>query len=224
MENLVIDTQLVWMTCGIDAGYQILLAPPALSKTWVDLLEGAFPNFEVGDASLKTVEINYEGGKALALAFFDPSLCDASSRPIKHFMLLLGMSDVVFKKAHLLLVAPLLQQLKPAFDVICQASRYTSEQEIMRLAQHQQSERNIRLEFQSKISALKLGSKTKVANTKVTNTNAKINTKELLQELANNQQLSNDNEALAMPLWLKWAFTLVILVAILAGIWVGLST
>lgn len=139
-------------------------------------------------------------------------------------MLLLGMNDTVFKKAHLLLVAPLLQQLKPAFDVICQASRYTSEQEIMRLAQHQQSERNIRLEFQSKISALKLGSKTKAANTKVTNTNTKINTKELLQELSNNQQLSDDDEALAMPLWLKWAFTLVILVAILAGIWVGLST
>ena len=212
MENLVIDTQLVWMTCGIDAGYQIVLAPPALSKTWVDLLEGAFPNFEVGDSALKTVEINYEGGKALALAFFDPVLCDASSRPIKHFMLLLGMNDAVFKKAHLLLVAPLLQQLKPAFEVICQASCYTSEQEIMRLAQHQQSERNIRLEFQSKIAALKSGTKAKTNNT-----NTKINTKELLQALANNPQ-PNDDEALAMPLWLKWAFLVVIVVAVIMGL------
>lgn len=214
MENVVIDTQLVWMTCGIDAGYQILLAPPALSKTWVDLLEGAFSNFEVGDSSLKTVEINYEGGKALALAFFDPVLCDASSRPIKHFMLLLGMNDAVFKKAHLLLVAPLLAQLKPAFDVICQASRYTSEQEIMRLAQHQQSERNIRLGFSSKVAALKLGAK---AKTKTNKTNTKINTKELLQALANNPQ-PTDDEALAMPLWLKWVFLVVIVVAVIMGL------
>ncbi|MCP5175269.1 MAG: hypothetical protein H6996_09210 [Moraxellaceae bacterium] len=216
MENVVIDTQLVWMTCGIDAGYQILLAPPALGKTWVDLLEGAFPNFEVGDASLKTVEINYEGGKALALAFFDPELCDGSSRPIKHFMLLLGINDAVFKKAPLLLIPPLLKQLKPAFDVICQASRYSSEQEIMRQAQQQQSERNIRLEFASKLSSFKLGNK----NKQVTGVQKAVTTRDVLPPI---EQQHPQEEALAMPVWLKWAFLVVVLVAMIAGIWVGLT-
>lgn len=216
MENLVIDTQLVWLTCGIDAGYQILLAPPALSKTWADLLEGAFPNFEVGSQSLKTVEINYEGGKALALAFFDPELCDGSSRPIKHFMLLLGMNETVFKKAHLLLVAPLLQQLKPAFEVICQASRYTSEQEIMRLAQNQQSERNIRLEFASKLSTFKLGAKKSNTGVQIA-----LTPHDLLHGV---KPTNAEDEALAMPLWLKWAFVVVVLVSVMAGLWVGLSS
>lgn len=216
MENLVIDTQLVWMTCGIDAGYQILLAPPALTKTWVDLLEGAFPNFEVGDATLKTVEINYEGGKALALAFFDPELCDSSSRPIKHFMLLLGMSETVFKKAPLLLVAPLLKQLKPAFEVICQASRYSSEQEIMRQAQRQQSERNIRLEFASKLSSFKLVNKNKPA----TGVHKAITSRDLLPSI---EQQSPQEEALTMPIWLKWAFIVVMLGAVIAGVWMGLA-
>ena len=38
-----------------------------------------------------------------------------------------------------------------------------------------------------------------------------------MQALANNPQ-PNDDEALAMPLWLKWAFLVVIVVAVIMGL------
>ena len=210
MENLTIDTQLVWMTCGIDAGYQILLAPPEGSKSWVDLLEGAFPNFELGGSNLKTVEINYDGNKALALAFFDPELCDASSRPIKHFMLFLGLNESVIKRAPSLLIEPLLQQLAPAFREICRASRYSSEQDIMKLAQNKQTERIINLEFKSKLAAMTSAMGKKVES-------SKMPAKPILSSIPTDD---HEQEALFMPAWLKWAFALVILFAVVIGFWV----
>ena len=207
MESLSIDSQLVWMTCGIDAGYQILLAPPEDSKSWIDLLEGAFPNFELGGSSLKTVEINYDGNKALALAFFDPELCDASSRPIKHFMLFLGLNESVLKKAPSLLVEPLLQQLAPAFTEICRASRYSSEQDIMKLAQNKQTERTLRLEFKGKLAAV-----TSAVSKKIEEAKKPVN-----KPVLDNSQHDEPEEALSMPTWLKWAFLLVILVAVIMG-------
>jgi len=211
MESLTIDTQLVWMTCGIDAGYQILLAPPQGSKSWIDLLEGAFPNFELGGSSLKTVEINYDGNKALALAFFDPELCDASSRPIKHFMLFLGGSDNVMKRASSLLVEPLLQQLALAFREICRASRYSSEQDIMKLAQNKQTERIIHLEFKSKLAAMTSAMGKKVES-------SKMPAKPTLDAATQDE---HEQEALFMPAWLKWAFVLVIIFAVVIGFFVG---
>ncbi|PTQ89054.1 hypothetical protein [Agitococcus lubricus] len=203
-ENIALDTQLVWMTCGVDAGYQVLLAPPAIGKTWVDLLEGAFPNFEIGGHGLRHVEINYEGGKALALAFFDPHHCDASSRPIKHFMLLLGVSENVFKKAQQLSIPLLLQQLEPAFMVICKASRYSSEQEICRTANEQQTHRNIRLEFSAKNAQ---------PSPKSVKNPTKTNMPALLTET------EQSTEALFMPTWLIWLFAIVIMVGVATGIW-----
>lgn len=205
-ENIAIDTQLVWMTCGVDAGYQILLAPPEIGRGWVDLIEGAFPNFEVGGPGLRAVEINYEGGKALALAFFDPEQCDASSRPIKHFMLLLGVSDTVFKKAQQLALNGILQQLAPAFDVICRASRYSSEQEICKSAQEKQTHRSLRLEFSGKNAQVK-NAPVKKAATKPT--------VGVVLDAAPN----DDQEALRMPVWLMWLFVLVIVGAVIAGVW-----
>lgn len=211
MESLSIDSQLVWMTCGIDAGYQILLAPPQGSKSWVDLLEGAFPNFELGGSSLKTVEINYEGNKALALAFFDPEVCDASSRPIKHFMLFLGLNDSVMKRASSLLVEPLLQQLAPAFREICRASRYSSEQDIMKLAQNKQTERIINLEFKSKLATVAAVVSKKVEASKAASNRVAPHAQDPIEE----------SEALSMPAWLKWAFVIVIVCSIVIGFFVG---
>lgn len=204
-ENIAIDTQLVWMTCGVDAGYQILLAPPEIGRGWIDLLEGAFPNFEIGGPGLRTVEINYEGGQALALAFFDPQHCDASSRPIKHFMLLLGVSETVYKKAQQLSLPSLLEQLAPAFEVICRASRYASEQEICKSAQEKQTHRNLRLEF---------GGKNVPAKKAV----AKPSVGVVLDASPNEEQ-----EALRMPVWLIWLFVLVIVGAVIAGVWSALE-
>ena len=212
MESLSIDSQLVWMTCGIDAGYQILLAPPEGSKSWIDLLEGAFPNFELGGSNLKTVEINYDGNKALALAFFDPELCDASSRPIKHFMLFLGLNESVIKRAPSLLIEPLLQQLAPAFREICRASRYSSEQDIMKLAQNKQTERIIHLEFKSKLATVAAVVSKKVEASKAAPNRATA---------AHGQDTIEEHEALSMPAWLKWAFVVVILLAVVIGFVVG---
>ena len=46
-----------------------------------------------------------------------------------------------------------------------------------------------------------------------------VSAKELIQQV---EQGKLEDEALAMPLWLKWAFVVVILLAVIMGLWVGL--
>ncbi len=198
-ESLVfIDTQLVWMTCGVDAGYQLLLAPPTTGTPWVDLLEQAFPKFELAGDTLRSAKVSYDGGQALAVAFVDPVHRDASSRPIKHFMLWLDINEAAFQKVQQLAIPALLQQLEPAFAVIRQASRYASEQEICRAAQEKQRERNIHLNFSAKNSA------------------PKAKAKSVLQE----QNLEGDDEALAMPRWLLSLLIMIVVAAIAAALWI----
>ena len=72
---IFIDKQLVWMTCGVEVGYQVLLAPRTSGVEWLDVLEQAFPHFEIGGQQLRAAEVTYEGGRAMAVAFFDPSQC-----------------------------------------------------------------------------------------------------------------------------------------------------
>ena len=43
-----VDRQLVWMTCGSDAGYQTLLSPASSQASWYEVLESAFPGLEIG--------------------------------------------------------------------------------------------------------------------------------------------------------------------------------
>ena len=43
---IFIDKQLVWMTCGVEVGYQVLLAPRTSGIVWLDVIEQAFPHFE----------------------------------------------------------------------------------------------------------------------------------------------------------------------------------
>lgn len=197
---IFIDTQLVWMTCGVDAGYQLLLAPSTSGTPWVDLLEQAFPKFELAGDTLRSAKVAYDGGQALAVAFVDPVHHDASSRPIKHFMLWLDVNEAAYPKVQQLAIPALLQQLEPAFAVIRQASRYASEQEICRAAQEKQRERNIHLNFTAKNPA------------------PKPKAKSLLQE----QQLeSDDDEALAMPRWLLSLLIMIVLGAITAALWLS---
>jgi len=201
--TLFIDTQLVWMTCGVEAGYQLLLAPPTQGTGWAELLEQAFPNFELGNNEpLKSAQVAYEGGRALAVAFFDPTHRDASSRPIKHFMLWLEADEAAFQKIQQLSIPTLLQQLEPAFLVLRQASRYASEQEICRAAQTKQSERYLGLNF----SAKKIANKTK--------TNIKIDT----------TNPSADDEALSLPQWLLWLIGMIILTATASSIWLFVNS
>jgi hypothetical protein len=201
-ESLIfIDTQLVWMTCGVDAGYQLLLAPPTTGTPWVDLIEQAFPNFELGSESLRSATVAYESGQALAVAFFDPVHRDASSRPIKHFMLWLDANDAALQKVQQLAIPPLLQQLEPAFAVILQASRYASEQEICRAAKEKQRERNLRLTFTAK----KPSSKPKAKPVMIQG-----------QDLD-----SDDKEALVMPRWLLTLLILSVVSAIAAALWLS---
>lgn len=152
---IFIDKQLVWMTCGVEVGYQVLLAPRASGIVWLDVIEQAFPHFEIGGQSLRAVEVTYENGRAMAVAFFDPTHCDSSSRPIKHFMLWLDADPIVFDKATAVLVPELMRQLVPAFSVILTASRYISEADICRQAWEKQKERSLRLDFSGKATPIK---------------------------------------------------------------------
>ena len=138
---IFIDKQLVWMTCGVEVGYQVLLAPRTSGIVWLDVIEQAFPHFEIGGQQLRAMEVTYENGRAMAVAFFDPTHCDSSSRPIKHFMLWLDADPIVFDKATAVLIPELMRQLAPAFSVILTASRYISESDICRQAWEKQKER-----------------------------------------------------------------------------------
>ena len=197
---IFIDKQLVWMTCGVEVGYQVLLAPRTSGVEWLDVLEQAFPHFEIGGQQLRAAEVTYEGGRAMAVAFFDPSHCDSSSRPIKHFMLWLDVEPMVFDKAATVSVPELMQQLAPAFSVILDASRYISEPDICRQAWEKQSERSLRLAFSGK-------------NTPVKNAGVKSST--VKSNLSMDTLSRNDEEALVFP---KKFMVMAIIMVVLAMI------
>ena len=197
---IFIDKQLVWMTCGVEVGYQVLLAPRTSGVEWLDVLEQAFPHFEIGGQQLRAAEVTYEGGRAMAVAFFDPCHCDSSSRPIKHFMLWLDVEPMVFDKAATVSVPELMQQLAPAFSVILDASRYISEPDICRQAWEKQSERSLRLAFSGK-------------NTPVKNAGVKSST--VKSNLSMDTLSRNDEEALVFP---KKFMVMAIIMVVLAMI------
>jgi hypothetical protein len=200
---IFIDKQLVWMTCGVEVGYQVLLAPRTSGVEWLDVLEQAFPHFEIGGQQLRAAEVTYEGGRAMAVAFFDPSHCDSSSRPIKHFMLWLDVEPMVFDKAATVSVPELMQQLAPAFSVILDASRYISEPDICRQAWEKQSERSLRLAFSGK-------------NTPVKNTGAKSST--VKSNLSMDALSSDDEEALVFPKKFMVMAIVMVVLAIIAAL------
>lgn len=197
---IFIDKQLVWMTCGVEVGYQVLLAPRTSGIVWLDVIEQAFPHFEIGGQQLRAAEVTYEGGRAMAVAFFDPSHCDSSSRPIKHFMLWLDVEPMVFDKAATVSVPELMQQLAPAFSVILDASRYISEPDICRQAWEKQRERSLRLAFSGK-------------NTPVKNAGVKSST--VKSNLSMDTLSRNDEEALVFP---KKFMVMAIIMVVLAMI------
>ena len=200
---IFIDKQLVWMTCGVEVGYQVLLAPRTSGVEWLDVLEQAFPHFEIGGQQLRAAEVTYEGGRAMAVAFFDPSHCDSSSRPIKHFMLWLDVEPMVFDKAATVSVPELMQQLAPAFSVILEASRYISEPDICRQAWEKQSERSLRLAFSGK-------------NTPVKNAGVKSST--VKSNLSMDTLSRNDEEALVFPKKFMVMAIIMVVLAIIAAL------
>jgi hypothetical protein len=200
---IFIDKQLVWMTCGVEVGYQVLLAPRTSGVEWLDVLEQAFPHFEIGGQQLRAAEVTYEGGRAMAVAFFDPSHCDSSSRPIKHFMLWLDVEPMVFDKAATVSVPELMQQLAPAFSMILDASRYISEPDICRQAWEKQSERSLRLVFSGK-------------NTPVKNAGAKSST--VKSNLSMDALSSDDEEALVFPKKFMVMAIVMVVLAIIAAL------
>ncbi len=148
-----VDRQLVWMTCGSDAGYQTLLSPAGSQASWYEVLESAFPGLEIGQQGVvKAAAVFHEGSPALALAFFDPARCDSSSRPVKHFLLLLGASDELIGKGPQLVTASLLAQLEPAYQVLWEATRYSREADIARDARKKMAGQTVFLDLSAKVT------------------------------------------------------------------------
>ena len=205
---IFIDKQLVWMTCGVDVGYQVLLAPRTSGIVWLDVLEQAFPHFEIGGQRLRTAEVTYENGRAMAVAFFDPTHCDSSSRPIKHFMLWLAADPIVFDKAANVQIASVMQQLQPAFSVILAASRYETEAEICRQAWAKQTERSLRLDFSGKAVSTK-NTTAKSASTKTITAKNSLHLDTLEDD---------DEEALAFPKKFVVMAIIVVILAMIAAI------
>lgn len=205
---IFIDKQLVWMTCGVDVGYQVLLAPRTSGIVWLDVLEQAFPHFEIGGQRLRTAEVTYESGRAMAVAFFDPTHCDSSSRPIKHFMLWLDADPIVFDKAANVQIASVMQQLQPAFSVILAASRYETEAEICRQAWAKQTERSLRLDFSGKSVSVK-NTTAKTASTKTITAKNSLHLDTLEDD---------DEEALAFPKKFVVMAIIVVILAMIAAI------
>ena len=187
---IFIDKQLVWMTCGVEVGYQVLLAPRTSGIVWLDVIEQAFPHFEIGGQQLRAAEVT-------------PCHCDSSSRPIKHFMLWLDVEPMVFDKAATVSVPELMQQLAPAFSVILEASRYISEPDICRQAWEKQSERSLRLAFSGK-------------NTPVKNAGAKSST--VKSNLPMDTLSSDDEEALVFPKKFMVMAIIMVMLAIIAAL------
>ncbi len=205
---IFIDKQLVWMTCGVDVGYQVLLAPRTSGIVWLDVLEQAFPHFEIGGQRLRTAEVTYENGRAMAVAFFDPTHCDSSSRPIKHFMLWLDADPIVFDKAANVQVTSVMQQLQAAFSVILAASRYETEAEICRQAWAKQTERSLRLDFSAKaVSAKNMTAKSASTKTITAKNSLNLDTVE-----------DDDEEALAFPKKFVVMAIIVVVLAIIAAL------
>ena len=207
---IFIDKQLVWMTCGVEVGYQVLLAPRTSGVEWLDVLEQAFPHFEIGGQQLRAVEVTYENVRAMAVAFFDPTHCDSSSRPIKHFMLWLDADPIVFDKATAVLIPELMRQLAPAFSVILTASRYISESDICRQAWEKQKERSLRLDFSGKVTPVKnTTTKTSASKTSVLKNNSLP-----LDKLSDD----SEEEALAFPKKFVVMAIIMVVLAIIAAL------
>ncbi|RZU47653.1 hypothetical protein EV700_0620 [Fluviicoccus keumensis] len=185
-----VDRQLVWMTCGSDAGYQILLSPANSQASWLDILESAFPGLEIGQAGIvKAAAVFHEGSPALALAFFDPERCDASSRPVKHFLLFLGASDEMLGKGPQLVVPALLSQLEPAYQVLWEATRYSREADIAKYARKKMAGQSVHLDLSAKVAKPPKVKEKKV----VTN-----------PSFTGEPELADDGEALGFPRWAMW--------------------
>ncbi|HEX5278350.1 MAG TPA: hypothetical protein VFW42_11875 [Fluviicoccus sp.] len=186
-----VDRQLVWMTCGSDAGYQILLSPAHSQASWLEILQSAFPGLEIGQAGLvKAAAVFHEGSPALALAFFDPERCDASSRPVKHFLLFLGASDEMLGKGPQLVVPALLSQLEPAYQVLWEATRYSREADIARDARKKMAGQTVHLDLSAKVAKPPKKPKEKKV---VTN-----------PSFTGEPELAEDGEALGFPRWAMW--------------------
>lgn len=195
-----VDRQLVWMTCGCDAGYQILLSPSNSKASWLDILESAFPGLEIGRSSIvKAAAVFHEGSPALALAFFDPERCDSSSRPVKHFLLLLGATDEMIGKGPQLVVASLLAQLEPAYLVLWDATRYSREADIAKDARKKMAGQTVHLDLSAKVAKP-----------------PKVKEKKVIINPGFHDLETGDlgDPALGMP---KWALWLIAVVVALAG-------
>ena len=152
---IFIDKQLVWMTCGVEVGYQVLLAPRTSVSVWLDVMEQAFPHFNIVAQLLRADELTHAAGRAIGRALLAPCHCASSSRLMKRIILVFYFEPMVFDKAATVSVSELMQQLAPAFSVILDASRYISEPDICRQAWEKQSERSLRLAFSGKNTPVK---------------------------------------------------------------------
>lgn len=193
-----VDRQLVWMTCGCDAGYQVLLAPAGSKTSWLEIFESAFPALEIGQAGIvKAAAVFHEGSSALALAFFDPERCDSSSRPVKHFLLILGATDDLIGKGPQLVIHSLLAQLEPAYQVLWEATRYSREADIARDARKKMAGLTVQFDLSAKVAK-----PTRPREKKVSAHPAFTTAPD-----------DEDGQALGMPRWALWLMALLALLA-----------
>ena len=195
-----VDRQLVWMTCGCDAGYQILLSPANSKASWSEILESAFPGLEIGQSGIvKAAAVFHEGSPALALAFFDPQRCDSSSRPVKHFLLLLGATDEMIGKGPQLVVASLLTQLEPAYLVLWDATRYSREADIAKDARKKMAGQTVHLDLSAKVAKPP----------------KKAKEKKLIENpsFSDHANAEDKGEALGFPKWAMWLIAVVVALA-----------
>jgi hypothetical protein len=134
--------QLVWLTCGREAEYQILWHPehPA-NFSWRRLLDSIFTTYATeGQAKqqrgcLTLPELSSRPMPYIAAAFDDPECTDLHKRNIKHFIVVLDVdSDALPQLWHL----HLLTALRPAFAVLLEASRFEEEAVVRRRARDRQ--------------------------------------------------------------------------------------
>ena len=148
--EIPVENRVVWMTCGQDLGYQVVLAPRFQQIEWPDLFEAAFPHFEIGRASLRWKTLTVDNQAALAVAFYDPEHCDASSRPIKHFLIFLHIDEKMIPLAPRLNTPRLLAQLAPGFETVLRADRRRPPREVARQVQNTLADQTLTLDFTAK--------------------------------------------------------------------------
>ena len=135
--------QIVWLTCGREPEYQILLRPEQPAEfSWQTLLDSVFESYQTeGEMRQRrgTLAFSELGNGAIpfvAAAFDDPKHVDLHGRKIKHFMVLLNVNrSTVPEMWHL----QLLSHLRPAFNALFEASRYEDEALVRRRACEQQT-------------------------------------------------------------------------------------